>query len=116
VLVRSERHRERTRQLEAEDVLGVVGHTRSEAMTPLQIDLEGIGKVPARELPARGSMPGFLATSRAAAASNGSPASRASRHRLPEARAARPLQQQDFEVDRVDHDENRDRQLVAHAS
>src|ERR1044071_4548801 len=30
---------------EPENVLGVVSHPRSEAMAPLQIDLEGVGKV-----------------------------------------------------------------------
>ena len=92
-------------------------YSRSEAMAPLQIDLEGVGKVPARELAGPRVDAGFLAdlAGRSGFERLVGPVERA-RHRLPVAGAARTLQQQDFQIDRVDHDENRDRQLVAHAS
>src|SRR2546426_12414042 len=47
VLAGSERHRRAPRQREAQDMLGVVGHTRAEAMAPLRVDLEGIRELPA---------------------------------------------------------------------
>src|SRR5437879_1024784 len=60
VLVWSERHRHALSQGEAQHMLGVAGHARTEAMAPLLVDLEGIRDLPAPQRAVRRVDPGLF--------------------------------------------------------
>lgn len=107
MLIGGERRGHPLRQLETEDMFGIVRRSRHEAMAPLREYLEGIGEVPALEVRRWRRDSSFLAQLAPRRLRRWLIGTiERSGHRLPEPRPPRALQQQHLAIRRVDENKN----------
>src|SRR5438045_984815 len=104
-------HGKRLRHPQPENVLRIVRYARRIAMPPYRIDFVDVLQVPVGKLVAPGFEPRFFANF----ADGGLPQALAlvlaTRHRLPEPRMVRSLEEEHLERGRMDHDQRRHRNL-----
>src|SRR4051794_14532535 len=111
MLARRDAHGNRRADLQAKNMLGVLGHSRRIAPAPLRKNFVAMLKLPIPQPVFRGVESGFLSELAHCGLFQCLAFALTARHRLPETGMIGTLEQQNFELRRVDDHQDRDRNL-----